>query len=181
MPIYRRFPQYMMNLSRIGATLALTILLTSCGGYTVGNVKPEAFAGVKKLAVPTLKNSTLEPRLSVLVTNAIIKQLQVDGTYQLVDSSEADAVLEAEIDQIRRSQFRAARDNQLVTRELLSTMRVRYSVRDNTTGVILGSGISVARSNIVLDPNFQISDRQVQADVASRIAQDITSKISEGW
>ena len=170
-----------MKFFRFGAALALTMVLTSCSGYRFGNVKPEAFSTVQKIAVPTFKNDTLEPRLSVLVTNAVIKQLQLDGTYQIVDTAEADAVLEAEIERITRSQFRAARDNQLETRELLSTMRVRYTVKDTSTGVALGSGVAVARSNIVLDPNFQLSDRQVQADVASKIAVNISSRISEGW
>ena len=170
-----------MKFFRIGVAIALTTLLSSCAGYRTGNVKPAAYASVQKIAVPTFKNSTLEPRLSVLVTNAVIKQLQTDGTYQIVDVDEADAVLEAEIERINRSQFRAARDNQLETRELLSTMRVRYSVKDTTTGVLLGAGVAVERSNIVLDPNFQLSDRQVQADVAAKIATNITSRISEGW
>lgn len=164
-----------------GAALALVISFSSCSGYQIGNTKPEVYSSVRKIAVPTFKNSTLEPRLAVMVTNAVLKTLQRDGTYQIVDEAHADAVLEGEIETIDRSQLRAARDNQLDTRELLSTMRVSYKVREVGTGVTLGSGTSVESSNIVLAPNFQLSDRQALADVSQRVAVDITSSITEGW
>ncbi len=164
-----------------GAALALIISLTSCAGYQLGHVKPEVYGSVRKIAVPTFTNSTLEPRLAVLVTNQVLKQLQRDGTYQIVDEAHADAVLEGDIEKIDRSQFRAARDNQLQTRELLSTLRVKYVVREVGTGVVLGGGTAVQQSNIVLDPNFQLSDRQALADVSERVATDIVSRISEGW
>ena len=170
-----------MKFAPIGAAVALLLAFTSCSGYRMGNTKPAVYNSVRKIAVPTFKNSTLEPRLSVLVTNHVIKQLQRDGTYQIVDESHADALLDGEIEVINRSQFRAAQDNQLQTRELLSTMRVKYYVREVGTGVILGGGVAVARSNIVLDQNFQLSDRQALSDVSSKAATEIVSRISEGW
>ena len=50
--------------------------------------------GVKKIAVPTFKNDTLEPRVEVLLANAVIKQIQQDGTYQVAREKDADAILE---------------------------------------------------------------------------------------
>lgn len=161
------------------ASLAV-ILLTSCAGYHLGSDKPQKMAGVTKLAVPTFKNDTLEPRLEVLVTNALIKKLQMDGAYQIVPVAEADAVLKATISEIHRSQFRSSRNNTLRTSELLMGLIVKYTVEDNA-GTQLMIGQAQGYSNIVLDPNVQLTERQALADAAERLSINFASTLTEGW
>ncbi len=161
------------------ASLALT-LLTSCAGYQLGSGKPQKMANVKKLAVPTFKNDTLEPRLEVLVTNALIKKLQLDGAYQIVPVNEADAVVKATVTEIQRSQFRSSRNNTLRTSELLMGLIVRYTVEDNA-GTQLMAGQSQGSSNIVLDPNIQLTERQALADASERLSINMASALTEGW
>ncbi|CAN5790091.1 hypothetical protein BH11VER1_BH11VER1_23580 [soil metagenome] len=161
------------------ASVALT-LLTSCAGYQLGSGKPQKMANVKKLAVPTFKNDTLEPRLEVLVTNALIKKLQMDGAYQIVSVNEADAVVKATITEIQRSQFRSSRNNTLRTSELLMGLVVKYTVEDNA-GTQLMVGQSQGVSNIVLDPNVQLTERQALADASERLSINMASSLTEGW
>lgn len=155
-------------------------LLTGCSGYQLGSSRPTQLANVKKLAVPTFKNDTLEPRLEVLTTNAIIKKLQLDGAYEIVPVSEADAVLKGTISTIERSQFRSARNNTLRTSELLMRLVVNYTVEDNT-GATLRTGSVRGASNIMLDANQQMAERQGLADAAERLSSTLVSQISEGW
>lgn len=169
----------MKKFSLLVAPLAL-LLLSSCAGYQPGSSKPTAMAGVTKLAVPTFKNDTLEPRLEVLVTNALIKKLQMDGTYQIVPREEADAVLTGTISEIQRSQFRSVRSNTLRTAELLMRLRVSYEIEDNVGTKLMRSQIQ-GQSNIVLDPNVQLTERQALADAADRLAIALASQVSEGW
>jgi outer membrane lipopolysaccharide assembly protein LptE/RlpB len=161
------------------ASLALT-LLTSCAGYQLGSGKPQKMSGLTKLAVPTFKNDTLEPRLEVLATNALIKKLQMDGSYQIVPVSEADAVVKATITEIQRSQFRSSRNNTLRTSELLMGLLVRYTVEDNA-GTVLMAGQAQGHSNIVIDPNAQLTERQALADAAERLSITLASSLTEGW
>jgi hypothetical protein len=158
----------------------LIFALASCSGYQLGSSKPSRLAGVQKLAVPTFKNDTLEPRLEVLATNALIKKIQMDGAYQIVPVSEADAVLRGTITNIDRSQFRSTRSNTLRTSELLMRLQVIYTVEDNT-GAVIHSGTARGQSNIVLDPNVQLSERQGLADAADNLSTSLASQISEGW
>ena len=169
----------MKKLAFLLAPLALS-LLTNCAGYQLGASKPAKMANVTKLAVPTFKNDTLEPRLEVLATNALIKKLQMDGAYKIVPADEADAVLNATITTIQRSQFRAVRSNTLRTSELLMRLNIRYTVND-TAGTELMNGIAQGASNIVLDPNVQLTERQALADAAERLSITLASQISEGW
>lgn len=169
-------------MKKLALLLALPALavLTNCAGYQLGSSKPHQMANVTKLAVPTFKNDTLEPRLEVLVTNALIKKLQADGAYKIVPKDEADAVLYGTIEDIERSQFRSVRTNTLRSSEILERLIVKYKVEDNA-GTNLLAGNERAWSNIVLDPNMQLSERQALADAAERLGIALASRISEGW
>ncbi|WP_166442768.1 LPS assembly lipoprotein LptE [Phragmitibacter flavus] len=158
----------------------LILALTGCSGYQLGSSKPSQLAGIQKLAVPTFKNDTLEPRLEVLATNALIKKIQMDGAYQIVPVSEADAVLRGTITTIERSQFRSARSNTLRTSELLMRLQVNYTIEDSA-GLPVYAGSARGQSNIVLDPNVQLSERQGLADAAENLSTSMASQISEGW
>lgn len=160
--------------------LSAMLILNSCAGYQLGSSKPAKLANVNKLAIPTFKNDTLEPRLEVLTTNALIKKVQMDGAYQVVPRDEADAVLVCTIQNIRRNPFRTARFNTLRTSELQMQILVQYKVED-LNGTALLSGVAVGTSNIVVDPNAQLSERQALADAAEKLSTDLASAISEGW
>jgi len=62
---------------------AVCLFLTGCLGYHVGPVKPGVLRDVHTIAVPTFENKTLLPRIEVLITDSVIKQLQQDGTYKV--------------------------------------------------------------------------------------------------
>src|SRR5437016_14414407 len=74
-------------------SLATVFCLALCGclGYHDGPVKPYYLRDVHTIAVPTFKNRTLVPRIEVLVTDTVIKQLQQDGTLQVDNGDMADA------------------------------------------------------------------------------------------
>ncbi len=163
------------------AFLPAALALSSCAGYHIGPIKPVHMQSVVKLAVPTIQNETLEPRLSVLVTNAIIKQLQVDGSYQIASKEKADAVMECKIKRINKTQSRSVRTNVLRTSELTVGMYLDYRVKESGTNKLLHSGRVYGSSNIVLDPNWQLSEHQAMEEASQRIAATLVSEIAEGW
>lgn len=157
------------------------LLLTSCAGYKIGATKPKHLEKIVTLAVPTFDNQTLEPRLAVLATNAVIKQLQADGTYQIATKDRADAVLECTIKNINRSQFRPVRNNVLVTSELRVELQADYKVKEAGTDAVLHTGRVFGASTIILDPNFQLSEHQAMEVAVVRLASLLVTEISEGW
>ena len=166
---------------RLFSVLALaSLLLPGCAGYTVGGSKPQRLAHITKLYVPTFENDTLEPRLAVLVTNAVIKQLQADGSYEIVSADEAEATLKGRIADIDRSQWRAVRNNTLRTSELLVRLRLNYRIMD-ASGTAVHNGLINGESYVVLDPNFQVSERQAMSEAAERMAQGLVNDITDGW
>lgn len=161
------------------AAVAL-LFLPCCAGYQTGVNKPKQMAAVTKLAVPTFKNDTLQPRLEVLVTDAVIKQLQIAGTYKIVPVNEADAVLHGVIEDITSRQYRAQRNNTIKTSQLLVGLIVKYEVKD-PSGEVLLTGKPQAVSTLILDPNFQVTKQQALADATSRLSQAMSIEITEGW
>lgn len=169
----------MKRFSLLLASLCL-LVLPGCAGYSLGAQKPAHLRHVTKLAIPTFKNQTLEQRLSAEVTNAIIKQVQNQGAYQIVARKDAEAVLEGTIQQIQRSQFRSDRNNILRTSQILATLNCSYSIKD-TAGTLLHNGSASADSYIILDSNLQLSETQLLEDAAQRLANTVADDISEGW
>ncbi len=175
----------MMNLSKrtlfSGLTATALLLLSGCAGYRLGPIKPTELANTHSLAVPTFKNDTLEPRIQSLATNAVIKQIQMDGSFVVASQKNADATLNATIKTIDRRQLRAVRTDVLRTSELEVGVTIEYSVVDNETSAILTKGSVSGRTNIFLDPNFQLSERQAVQQAIERASVNLVTAISEGW
>ncbi len=159
----------------------VSLWLTGCAGYTLGGQRPAHLRHISKLAVPTFENLTLEPRLGSEVTNAVIKQLQNHGSYQIVSRDQSQAVLVGKIQFINRSQFRSDRTNILRSSQILATLSVSYEIKDAATGAVLHNGYVSADSYIILDANLQLSDTQLMEDAAQRLAYNMADQVSEGW
>lgn len=163
------------------ALLAAALLLPSCAGYRAGSSKPARLENVRSIAVPTFRNLTLEPRSAVLVTNNVVRQFQIDGTYQIKDAQNADALLRGTIRSFTRRQLRSARNNNLRTRELELVMDVDFVLEQTTTGNLLSKGNIKGATSVFLDPNFQLSERQALDDASRKMAEELVSRLSEGW
>ena len=106
------------------STLLLAFLLAGCAGYQLGPATPAHLRQIHSIAVPTFGNTTLVPRIEVLVTGTVIKQFQQDGTFRMANEDQADATLKAEIISVGRSPARSVRGNVLATTEFNLTLTV---------------------------------------------------------
>lgn len=163
------------------------LLLSGCAGYHVGPIKPKLYTDIKKIAVHNFKNDTLEPRVEVLLATAIIKQIQQDGTYEIVDEKNADAVFEGTLDSIVRRPARQVTGNVLQTREYTLTLRTQYRVTNRATGAEIDHrSISGTTSFFVSGSNPTAADvnqdeRQALPIAAEDLAVRVVSQLSEGW
>ena len=171
-----RFP----SLLRLLLAALAAVAFSSCAGYRMGADRPAAMEGITTLAVPLFRNETLEPRASTIVTNNIVRLLHNDGSYRIVDSNRADAILRGTIRRFDRRQLRAARNNSLRTRELELRIWIDYTV-ETPSGAVLMRGTANGSTSLFLDPNFQLTERQGIDDASLRAAEDIVSRLCEGW
>ena len=184
--------------------IALPFFLGGCAGYQLGAVKPSSLSGVDRLFIPPFKNDTLEPRISSLVTNAVIKQIQLDGTYQVSRKFEADAILRGRIDRIRKYQLRSVRQNTLKSQELGLYLYIDWFLEDPQTGqrittklahdeiepkevrygdevFRISPGAVIGDTIQFVDQSYQVGERNAIAVAAEDAAKKLVSQLSNGW
>ena len=173
------------------ATL-LCFALGGCLGYRIGPVKPYYLRDVHTLAVPTFKNRTLVPRIEVLVTDTVIKQLQQDGTYQITNGDKADATLTGEISRITRAPARSVRGNVLLTTEFSLFLVVKYSLTGRDGKQLVAPNDAIGTTTFFVSSAATTSNQQSTGDVTSDerqalplatqdLASRLVTQISEGW
>ena len=172
-------------------SLLAVMLCAACGGYHVGPVKPTKFKNVQRICVKNFKNDTLEPRMESLLANAVIKQLHLDGTYQITGESNADAILQGTLQQIQRTPTRALRGNILQSTEYLLTLRAGYTLTETHGGKVLDARTVQGTTNFfvsagsarqdLLTADTAQDERQAIPLAAEDLATRIASLISEGW
>lgn len=163
------------------APLLLAFLLGGCAGYRLGPATPGYLRQVHTIAVPTFANSTLVPRIEVLITDTVIKQFQQDGTFKIVDADVADATLKGEIVGVSRSPARSVRGNVLSTTEFNVTMTVKYTLTGRD-GKVLGSPGGVSGStSFFRGSDVATDERQALPLAAEELARHMVSQLSEGW
>ena len=163
------------------ATAIVCCGLTGCLGYHVGPAKPSYLRDVHTLAVPTFKNRTLVPRIEVLVTDTVIKQLQQDGTFKVASDGNGDATLEADIVQVDRTPARSVRGNVLATTEFNLTLRVRYHVVGRDGTMLVSATTATGRTSFFVGGDVVTDERQALPLATENLATQLVSQLSEGW
>jgi outer membrane lipopolysaccharide assembly protein LptE/RlpB len=161
--------------------IAVSLLLTGCLGYHVGPVKPSVLRDVHGIAVPTFENKTLLPRVEVLITDSVIKQLQQDGTYRIANENNADAILKAEISEISRTPARSLRGNVLATTEFNLAMHVKYKLETRSGTVLMPSTEVVGTTSFFVGEDVTTDERQALPLAAEELAIHLVTQLSEGW
>jgi len=195
----RRIAQFFM----VGAA---ALHLSGCAGYQIGSVKPSAYSSINSIHIPPFINRTLEPRLSSLVTNAVLKEIQADGTYKVATRKNADAVLVAKIMRIDKRQLRAVRTDTLQSRELRlfivvdfyledpdtgnridSTARALKEASAETEGILDEDLIGVREGRVIgetiqfVDESYQVGERAAISVAAEDLADKLVSQLANGW
>ena len=135
------------------------------------------------ISIPTFKNSTLHPRIEVLVTSTVIKQFQQDGTFRIVGDEDADATLKGEITSITRVPTRSVRGNVLATTEFGLTMRVRYSLVDRAGKQLAPPTYALGTTSFFVSRDVNTDERRLpdRHRQSSPPTSLVTVDWAEGW
>lgn len=168
-------------MKKLAAAVLVCASLAGCLGYHIGPAKPNYLSDVHIISVPTFKNSTLLPRLDVLVTDTVIKQMQQDGTYRIGNEGNSDATLEGEVIKVSRSPARSVRGNVLATTEFNLAIRVRYKLVDRSGKQLGPSGEAVGTTSFFVGTDVTTDERQALPLATEELATRLVSQLSEGW
>ena len=162
-------------------TTLFCFALGGCLGYHVGPAKPYYLRDVHTIAVPTFKNRTLVPRIEVLVTDTVIKQLQQDGTFQITNGDKADATLSGEISRIARAPARSVRGNVLATTEFSLALVVKYSLTGRDGQALVPATDAIGTTTFFVSSDVTSDERQALPLATEDLASRLVTQISEGW
>ncbi|MEP6603314.1 MAG: LptE family protein [Spartobacteria bacterium] len=168
-------------MKNFAAALLVSFGLAGCLGYHVGPVKPAYLSEIRVISVPTFKNSTLLPRVEVLITGTVIKQLQQDGTYKIGNDNNADAILQGEVIKISRSPARSVRGNVLATTEFNLSIHVRYKLVDRSGKQLGPQGEAGGTTSFFVGTDVTTDERQALPLATEELATRLVSQLSEGW
>lgn len=127
-----------------------------------------------------VEDKTLEIKLAPQTTNEIIKAISTDGTYRITRASNSDATLKAVIASIDYDEFRSNRLDTLRAEELIMNIQIDWELVDNK-GKILEKGVSTGATRFFVDGNQRLSRDNAKSDALQKVAQKITSRISNGF
>ena len=159
----------------------LAVLFSGCAGYHLGPATPAHLRQVHSIAVPVFRNSTLVPRIEVLITGTVIKQFQQDGTFRIANEANADATLKGEIVAVGRSPARSVRGNVLSTTEFNLTVRVNYSLVGRDGKSLGADGSAAGSTSFFVGADVSTDERQALPLAAEELAGHLVSQLSEGW
>ena len=164
--------------------LPLCVVLCSCANYKMGNTpKGGGLEDVRVLYVPTAVNETDETAVPGPVTNAILQEIDRDGTFRHARKDESDAVLEVTIKKIERSPIQQSVEQYLTTLQyqLILTLEYRvYSMKEKKE--VIGPTTATGYTTFFVQGDQTESQRQALPLAAQNAAQNlVTSLASRGW
>jgi len=164
--------------------LPLFAVLCSCANYKMGNTpKGSGLQDIRILYVPTAVNETDETAVPGPVTNALLQEIDRDGTFRHARKDEADAILEVTVKRIERSPIQQSVEQYLTTLQYQLTMVLEYrvySMKDKKE-VIPKATISGYTTFFVQGDQTE-SQRQALPLAAQSAAQNlVTSLANRGW
>ena len=163
-----------------GVALALASLwLGGCAGYHLGPTNGMA-AGDKSLQVNPFANQTLQPRLTDAVTSQMRKELQRDGTYKLVSSSDADIVVSGALTSYQRTEVTLASTDVLTVRDFRLSLTAHVTARERSTGKEILDQAVTGYTLVRVGADLPSAERQAMPLLANDLAKNVTALLVEG-
>jgi len=164
--------------------LPLCAVLCSCANYKMGSTpKGGGLQDIRVLYVPTAVNETDETAVPGPVTNAILQEIDRDGTFRHARKDEADAILEVTVKKIKRSPIQQSVEQYLTTLQYQLTITLEYrvySMKDKKE--VIGKTMVSGYTTFFVQGDQTESQRQALPLAAQNVAQSLVASLaSRGW
>ena len=164
--------------------LPLLALLCSCANYQMGNTpKGAGFQDVRVLYLPSVVNETDETAVPGPVTNAILQEIDRDGTFRHARKDEADAILEVTVKKIERSPIQQSVEQYLTTLQYQLTITLEYRVYSlKEKKEVIPKATIRGYTTFFVQGDQTESQRQALPLTAQNVAQNLVSALANrGW
>lgn len=161
------------------ACVTAAVVFTGCAGYQLGSMLPP---DIKTVYVPTFVNRTREPLLEVETTQAMITQLQRDGSLRVADEANADSLLEVVLRDYRIDPVSYQGDDRTSAREYRIVLTADITLRRRVDGsVVVNSRGVIGEGVFPFTGDLTSSKRRGLPVAAEDLAYKLVTKIVEVW
>ncbi len=157
----------------------LLLLLTGCAGYRLGPTNGLA-AGEKSVGFAPFANQTFEPRLTDAVTSQLRKEVQRDGTFQLVTRGDPDIVVTGVLTRYVRGEITFSPVDVLTVRDYRLIVTAQVTARERASGRVLFDQPVTGYTLMRVGPDLPSAERQALPLLAQDLAKNITALLAEG-
>jgi Lipopolysaccharide-assembly len=137
--------------------------------------------GVRRIAVPVFKNTTITPDIEALATTAVIKQIQEDGTYEVTGADQADAIVVGTIVSVERTKARSIQGNVLASAEFNLRVTIDFRIERPNTSQLLAQRSIEGDTSFFVGNDIFTQEREAIPLAAQDAAVQFVSFLSEGW
>lgn len=167
-----------MNFHRFFFLTAL-LGLTGCAGYRLGSQLPQ---DIQTVHVFIANNTTDEPLLETEVTQAVLRQLQRDGSLRLAAEDLADAHMSLDVTGFRLEPLSFDRQNRALPDEYRLVIEAHTSlVRVRDGAVLVRSGTQRGISTFPFQEDLTVSRRTATPRAADDLAARLVASVTEAW
>lgn len=176
--------RYVLNAALLfGVAGSLTLGLAGCAsdpsrGYSFGGVYDK---GIVTVGVPVFENRTFSNGIEVMLTDALVKEIQRRTPWVVAQPEDSDATLGGIV---RRAEIRELQQSTQTgtTLEAAFILEVDFTLRDNRTGRTRVSRERFASAGSFV-PNSAYGERLAvgERDAVQRLARDIVGELRSDW
>lgn len=149
--------------------------LSGCAGQ--GRSIP---VNVNNLYIQTFQNNSSESALESILTEDVIQEFLADGRLEVVQRSEADAILIGTI--TRYKHIPLIYNDQDIVQQYKVRMEISITLRDATTREVLWTHPDILRETTYSDIQPPIeTELDAQERVSEQLARDAVTSTVEGW
>lgn len=159
--------------------LPLLLWQTGCAGYRLGSMLP---ADVASVYVPSVVNKTAEPLIEIDVTQAIIQNIQQDGSLRVVNAEDADTILTVEITGYELEPVAYRKDVRSAANQYRINLTANMVLRRTSNDSVVAESPRVTGS-AVFDVLGDLSSSKLTGNPAAAddLATRIVQRIVEYW
>lgn len=147
-------------------------------GYSAASLFPE---GISTVAVPIFTNDAYSRDVEFELTDAVIKQLEVNTPYKVVPEGRADTILlgqirKIELDQLSKSQLTG------LSEEVIVSVTIDFQWKDLRSGRVI-TGRESFTGHGLFDPSLPTGEpiELGQFAAVQQLARDIVAELQAQW
>ena len=159
--------------------LALAGVNFGCAGYRLGSMLPP---DIKTVYVPTIVNKSSEPQVESDITQALIQDIQRDGSLRVVSEDQADTVLVVTLRNYTLEPVAYRTDQRTSAREYRIVLNASMLMTRRGSGAVVVESPSV-RGEFVFPVAGDLSSSKLRGlpPAAEDLAHNIVEKMVEVW